>query len=227
MQEDGRIQYQGDVFSVHRLDKVTSGLLVLAKTKDTQTLLQQAFEKKAVQKYYVAMSDKKPQKKIGSVVGDMVKSRRSQWKLTRTKDNPSVTKFVSWKLKTDGTGPLYAFLLKPETGRTHQLRVALKSVAAPILGDPLYGPASKDADRCYLHAAGIGIELEGRQPLCIALSPHLGKHFQQENFKQVWSTDILPLMMGKKSDTVPKNFCSFKEINMLVCGNDKIAFSAE
>lgn len=123
------------LFPVHRLDKVTSGLLVCAKTQAAASELSQLFERREVEKFYLAISDQKPKKKQGLVKGDMERSRRSSWKLCHTTTNPARTQFFSDSI---GDGKRL-YLLKPKTGKTHQLRVALKSIGAPIMGDRLYG----------------------------------------------------------------------------------------
>lgn len=134
------------LFAVHRLDTPTSGLLLLAKNADAARQLTELFSAHKVQKYYLALAKGKPKKKQGWVIGDMAKSRRSMFKLLRTKENPAITQFFSASV---GEG-LRLYLLKPHSGKTHQLRVALASLGVPILGDELYG--SDVADRCYLHA---------------------------------------------------------------------------
>ena len=57
---------------------------------------------------------------------------------------------------------LRLFTLKPQTGKTHQLRVAMKSLASPILGDALYGKNTENIDRTYLHAARLQFEFKGK-----------------------------------------------------------------
>lgn len=144
------------LFPVHRLDKLTSGLLILARNKTAATWFQQAFESKQIQKYYLALSDSKPKKKQGSISGDMAKARLSQWKLLKTKENPAVTRFFNWGLTSSSVKGLRLFLIKPETGKTHQIRVALKSLGSPVLGDKLYGGNS--SDRGYLHALMLNFQ---------------------------------------------------------------------
>lgn len=134
------------LFAVHRLDTPTSGLLILAKSTAVAKQFTELFTAHKVQKYYLALAKGKPKKKQGWVIGDMAKSRRSMFKLLRTKENPAITQFFSVSV---GDG-LRLYLLKPHSGKTHQLRVALASLGVPILGDELYGGAV--ADRCYLHA---------------------------------------------------------------------------
>lgn len=163
------------VFAVHRLDAMTSGLLLIATRADSAAALAAAFREGRVEKRYVALSDRTPKKKQGWVRGDMAASRRGQWKLLPTQTHPAITRFTS-----AGTGEgRRLFLLKPITGRTHQLRVALKSVGAPILGDPLYhadDAANQRADRGYLHATALGFSLAGHDYRYFC-PPTIGEYF--------------------------------------------------
>ncbi|GAA5186992.1 TIGR01621 family pseudouridine synthase [Ferrimonas gelatinilytica] len=143
------------LFAVHRLDTPTSGLLLLARTTAAAAALTERFAEHQVEKRYLALSHQKPKRKQGTVKGGMVKARRSAWKLTKGRENYALTQFVSASVRPGER----AFLLRPRSGRTHQIRVALKSLGAPILGDPLYG--GKAADRTYLHALSLAFELGG------------------------------------------------------------------
>ena len=146
------------VWPVHRLDKDTSGLLLLATDRDTAAVLARIFRERGLDKYYVALSDHVPRKKQGLVQGDMIRSRRGTWKLVRTMNRPARTRFFSWAARPG----LRLFALKLLTGRTHQLRVALKSLGAPILGDRLYHQTTPDwPDRMYLHAHTLHFVLDG------------------------------------------------------------------
>jgi hypothetical protein len=90
----------------------------------------------------------------------MARGRSSSWKLLRSNSDPAVTRFQSYSLAAVQSG-MRLYLLKPETGRTHQLRVAMKSLGAAILGDSLYGNAAAAAEqeRMYLHAAAVRVQL--------------------------------------------------------------------
>lgn len=148
------------LYPVHRLDRLTSGLMIFAKTVESNSQLSKLFEQRKVKKHYLALSERKPKKKQGLISGDMVKARGGSYKLKQTHENPSVTRFQSKKIDS-----LWGFLLKPETGKTHQLRVACKALGSPILGDERYGGA--ESDRCYLHSYRISFELnETRYDLC-------------------------------------------------------------
>lgn len=142
---------------VHRLDQATSGLWLLAKNPESAAELSAQFAQRRVEKYYLALSAGKPSKKQGKVEGALIKSRNGSYRLAREGEPWSVTQFFSYGL---GNGRRL-FLLKPHTGRTHQLRVVMRSLGAPILGDPRYGAADLNAERCYLHAYSLGFWLGG------------------------------------------------------------------
>jgi 23S rRNA-/tRNA-specific pseudouridylate synthase len=192
-------EYAGTIprlYGVHRLDRVTSGILILAKDPHTAGLLQRAFQRGRIVKYYVGLSPNKAiQQKQGWVQGYMVRGRRKSWYLVRPTssirsdtDDPSELQnrsssadrnraepllFAKTRFFTAGLGhlsvhdkttsmpsllPRTLILFRPFTGKTHQLRVAAKSVALPLLGDPIYGKSSAtNADRTYLHATAIYI----------------------------------------------------------------------
>ena len=146
------------VWLVHRLDKVTSGLLILALNAESAAKFFRLFSEHRIQKTYLALSNQKPKKKQGLIVGDMQKARNGAWKLCQSKENPAITRFESVSCEPN----LRLFILKPQTGKTHQLRVAMKSLGSPILGDALYGKNTEKIDRTYLHAARLQFEFKGQ-----------------------------------------------------------------
>ena len=75
LQQTDPSMYGGDLFSVHRLDRETSGLLLFAKTKSAAAFFSNQFANRQVVKYYIAISNQKPSKKMGLISGDMVPSR--------------------------------------------------------------------------------------------------------------------------------------------------------
>jgi tRNA pseudouridine32 synthase / 23S rRNA pseudouridine746 synthase len=174
------------LYLVHRLDDATSGLLLLAKTSSVAATLSGLFAQREIGKYYLALAEGKPKKKQGSVIGDMEKSRNGSYRLRLTRTNPAVTQFFS---VSAGAGRRL-YLLRPRTGKTHQLRVVLKSLGVPILGDARYRGAA--ADRCYLHAYALVFEYCGkRYQYCCP--PTQGEHFLTDevgaallNWTQPW-----------------------------------------
>lgn len=175
------------LFPVHRLDKMTSGLIIFAKNLATAQQFQQQFEQHQVEKYYLALSHHKPKKKQGWIKGDMVKSRRGMFKLTRTMNNPAISQFFSYSL---GYGQRL-FLVKPHSGKTHQIRVALNSIGSTILGDPLYANKqdSQDIDRGYLHAYGLKFSLN-EQEYEYVLVPKQGVYFTNEVCKKLLNEEL-------------------------------------
>ena len=152
------------LFPIHRLDKMTSGLMVFARSSKVNEVLSKMLEDKQIEKYYLALSKYKPSKKQGAVIGDMKKGRRGSYLLLREKNNPACTHFFT-KLLFINDQRYWFFVLKPETGKTHQLRVTMKSLASPVLGDTRYeqGAEGTQEDRGYLHAYKIRFDLFGKR----------------------------------------------------------------
>lgn len=167
-----------DVYPVHRLDKATSGLLLFAKHEQACRELVQLFANRKIDKFYLAIVTNKIKKKQGKIVGDMVKSRGGSYKLTQERNNPAITQFKSTALK-----PGYRLmLLKPKTGKTHQLRVAMKSLGSAIVGDQRYG--GDLADRLYLHAYALKFDWHG-QVFKFQNVPNTGEMFNGPEFDEV------------------------------------------
>lgn len=164
---------------VHRLDKVTSGLLILALNEQAAVQFFHLFSQHQISKTYLALSLYKPKKKQGLIIGDMKKGRNSSWKLCQTKENPAITRFSSVSCEPN----LRLFILSPKTGKTHQLRVAMKSLGSPILGDVLYGDKQDNIDRTYLHAFRLEFCYQNQQ-ICVQSLPKCGAFFMKNSVQQ-------------------------------------------
>ena len=134
------------LFPVHRLDTATSGLLLIAKNSESNRALSLKFQNREVEKIYLGLLDKKPRKTQGSIIGDMKKARNGSWRLSTSLKNPAQTWFYSFSYAPQKR---YA-ILKPLSGKTHQLRVAMKALGAPLIGDTRYG--GSEHSRLGLHA---------------------------------------------------------------------------
>ncbi len=167
-----------ELYPVHRLDKMTSGLCILAKTSEVNSELSQLFQARLVSKVYLALADKKPKKKQGLVKGNLEKSRNGCWKLSRTMNRPSVTQFFSFPAEKNS---LRLFVLKPYTGKTHQLRVVMRSLGSTILGDKRYG--GRKSDRGYLHAYELSLNFQG-EDYCWRVLPDHGE-FWPNNYPEI------------------------------------------
>ncbi len=132
---------------VHRLDKETSGILIAAKTRRAHIKLVDLFKARKMTKEYLAICERAPKKLyIEAPIGRNLKRRKEMAIVENGRE--AVTQF---EILTEGKkGALV--LAKPMTGRTHQIRVHLKHLNTPILGDTLYGFAQKKASRIMLHS---------------------------------------------------------------------------
>ena len=141
--------------TVHRLDMATSGLLVLARSKEMQAALSGLFERGQVDKEYIADVWGTPDPPAGEIDLPLITDwpNRPRQKVDHEIGKPSRTRY-----ETLATAPDYARLrLTPLTGRSHQLRVHLAETGHPILGDELYAheAARAAAPRLHLHASRI------------------------------------------------------------------------
>jgi len=143
-------------FIAHRLDRDTSGVMILAKSEEVQKFLKKQFQDRKVHKAYFAVISGRP--KLDAARIDLPLMRDMKRPTTfRVDPNGKVAETYYKVLKTDEEHTLVE--LKPTTGRTHQLRVHMKYLGHPIMGDVVYG--GEPADRLYLHAGALEITLPG------------------------------------------------------------------
>lgn len=145
---------------VHRLDRDTSGVVILAKNESTQKLLRKQFQDRKVKKTYYAVVCGRP--KLDEAMIDLPLARNLRRPTTFQVDpngKPAQTHYKALK-----TNDKYSLLeLRPTTGRTHQLRVHLNYLGVPILGDPVYGEPKSRPTRLYLHAKELEITIPKSQ----------------------------------------------------------------
>lgn len=157
---------------VHRLDRATSGLLVLAKTQEAYLFLKGQFQERTVKKEYRAFVYGHPKKDQGLIEAEIVRIRSTppRWGVARAsemkKHRAAVTSWEVLKRASDEvSGEKFSLLaLWPKTGRTHQIRVHLKHLHHPVLCDPLYAKGKEcilDFERTALHAFRLTITLPG------------------------------------------------------------------
>jgi len=147
---------------VHRLDKDTSGLIVLAKNERAHRWLQDQFRLRQVEKTYLALVDGKPPTPTGRVeapIGRDLQQRKKMAITTLAKGREAVSEY-----KTLESFPHHTLLeFHPQTGRTHQIRLHCAFLGCPIVADPIYGHkrASLELKRHFLHAFRLKITLPG------------------------------------------------------------------
>lgn len=142
---------------VHRLDKDTSGVMVVAKTREAHKALSNQFAAHTNEKYYLALAKGFFTESEGYIDKRITRDKRDRKKFTVT-DNKSEGKDALTKYKVLSENMNYSFLrLRIYTGRTHQIRVHLASIKHPVLGDPIYSRSdSKYKDiTLMLHAERI------------------------------------------------------------------------
>ena len=162
---------------VHRLDRDTSGLLIIAKNPESAAHLQRQFAERTAKKTYIAITDGKP--KLNAAKIDLPIGRNPSAPSTfRIDPNGKPAQTTYHVLAENDAQSLVE--LKPTTGRTHQLRVHLAHLNAPILGDRVYGKSSDC--RMMLHAQKLEITLpSGERKVFEAAIPNEFKRFFPED----------------------------------------------
>lgn len=143
---------------VHRLDKDTSGILLVARTHTAYEQLQEAFKQREVYKTYYAIVTGHPAAH-GTISYNIERDpiHRQQMIHTHESGRHAVTEYTAVEYFQDHT----LIKLRPITGRTHQLRVHCSAIGHPILGDAVYGKKSKLIDRQALHAQALSFTYDG------------------------------------------------------------------
>lgn len=142
---------------VHRIDKDTSGLLVVAKTPDAKTHLGKQFFNKTTKREYVAVVWGSPNPSSGRIEGNIGRSLKDRLQMTVFPDGEMGKHAVTHYETIESFGYVSVVKCVLETGRTHQIRVHMSYIGHPIVGDPLYGPKKVIGENGqFLHAKILG-----------------------------------------------------------------------
>lgn len=165
---------QGEVIPrpgiVHRLDRDTSGVMILAKTNEAYTFLKQQFQDRTTEKSYRAFVYGHPSKDAGTIEAEIVRLRSTppRWGVKREgEERTHRAAITEWRVLARGADPetdeKVSYLeVRPRTGRTHQIRVHFKHINHPVICDKLYAsgrPLLLGFSRQALHAVSLSITL--------------------------------------------------------------------
>ncbi len=142
---------------VHRLDRDTSGLLVVARSDTAHERLQESIRRREVERRYVALVKGSPRSRSGRIEAPIGRDRidRTRHSLDTPTPRAAVTLFEVVEL----LGPRALLEVTLETGRTHQIRVHLEAIELPISGDPVYGVSGDlELERQFLHAGRLAFD---------------------------------------------------------------------
>lgn len=152
--EEAAIDDFGEI--VHRLDRDTSGVIIVAKNIKTKVMLQKQFAERKTHKTYYAVVVGRPQQDHAIINIPLARNlKRPTTFVVDQKGREAITEY-----KVIAKNDRYSLVeLKPRTGRTHQLRVHMAHIGTPILGDSVYNPKSPKAERMFLHATTLEITI--------------------------------------------------------------------
>jgi 23S rRNA pseudouridine1911/1915/1917 synthase len=142
---------------VHRLDRDTSGLLVVARSEEAHARLSRAIRDREVDRRYLALVRGEPRSRTGRITAPIGRDRRDRTRHSLDTETPREA--VTWFEVRERLGERALLDVRLETGRTHQIRVHLEAVELPVSGDPVYGVARDlGLERQFLHADRLSLE---------------------------------------------------------------------
>jgi 23S rRNA pseudouridine955/2504/2580 synthase len=186
---------------VHRLDRDTSGVIVVARTAKSAAVLANAFQKRDMQKVYWALVMGYPEHPAGTISAALAKSASSGRERMEWDDEDGKSAVTDYRVIDTAARKITWLELMPRTGRTHQLRAHCTLIGTPIVGDAKYalkqihvdqrvdlseGLLADIADRMCLHARSLVIERAGKKPVTVTapLPKHMKDAFKDLGFEE-------------------------------------------
>ena len=161
------------LYAVHRIDKDTSGILITARSAESEAFLKNEFKLRHTEKYYLAILTGVPEKQSGIIETSVFRDGHSRIRFAASADL-SKGKYACSRYKVLRVYGRYALVLfKIDTGRTHQIRLHARFIGCPIVGDPLYG--KKEAEwkpyGMMLHAYRLCVALPSTREKAVFTAP--------------------------------------------------------
>ncbi len=158
---------------VHRLDRTTSGVILVAKSTEAFAYLREKFKERQIDKKYIALLSGAPEEVSGKIVAEIVRTKDSprRWRARVCSVDDPRAAITEWRL-LEARGTCALVEIHPKTGRTHQIRVHFSSIGYPLLGDALYGGDMSRYQTPALHALSVSLALpDGSSALYRADAP--------------------------------------------------------
>lgn len=169
----------------HRLDRDTSGCLILGRHRKALSRLGKLFEQGKIEKTYWAVVHGVPREEEGIIDLPLKKlNERKGWKMIVAPDGQASLTHYKVLGKTEGAAWIEFY---PKTGRTHQIRVHAASLGCPIIGDWVYGKEAKDEIMLHLQARAVTVPLYPEKPAILAEAPpppHMTEALEQCGLKR-------------------------------------------
>ena len=141
-------------YIVHRLDKETSGIMLLSKNKQSKDYLQEQFAQRQVYRIYHAMVEGQPPKQSGTVEQYLMEDKHLNIRRVKAKHKDGKIAITHWEvIQQNEEASLIRVMI--ETGRRHQIRMAMKELGCPIIGDKLHEAETNPFGRICLHATSL------------------------------------------------------------------------
>lgn len=186
---------------VHRLDRDTSGVLVVARTAKAAAMLAKAFQSREMEKTYWALVIGHPAHEAGTISAALMKAGPRGGERMEWNDEEGRSAVTDYRVVATAARKISWLELMPHTGRTHQLRAHCKLIGTPIVGDGKYAVTNPDPDqavdlsdgllaavaaRMCLHARELKIPRPGRKPVIVTapLPPHMAEAFRDLGFAE-------------------------------------------
>ena len=139
---------------VHRLDRETSGVMVFARHERHKTYLQSQFANREVHRTYHALVEGRPEQQSGTERAWLVEDRNLRVKKVKSSFKGAKQAITHWTVE-DSDGEVSLIHITIETGRRHQIRMAMKALGCPVVGDEMHGAETNPMNRIALHATAL------------------------------------------------------------------------